>query len=103
MIPKIKSLIIDGQKIELEVSPQGKKDNSHCFGMCWASKGYIWVDSDLFDGLQKQTLLHETIHMIENLYELPNLSEQTVSTLANTLLQFMQDNPKIVDWLKGGA
>ena len=101
MIPKIKHLIIGGQKIELDVSPQGKKDNMN-FGICWTGKGYIWIDADIFEGLQKHTLLHETIHMIANLNELAGMNEQTISTLANGLFQFIQDNPKIVDWLKGG-
>lgn len=101
MIPKVKHLVIAGQKIELEVSPISNQ-NINNDGMCWTTKGVIWVSKDAPDFLQRQIVLHETLHMIDNLYSLGDLGEMVISTFANTLLQFIQDNPKIIDWLKDG-
>ena len=98
MIPEIDTLIISGQPIELECSPTAKSCN-YIYGMCWTDKGYIWINKDMPEFLQKQTLLHETVHMIENLYEIKNLSETDVSIFGNVFLQFLQDNPEIVRWL----
>jgi hypothetical protein len=101
MIPKIKHLIIAGQKIELDVS-QKTNQNIHSNGVCWSSKGYIWIDKDAPEFAKKQILLHEVMHMIQGLFQLEDMVEAEVSTYGNVLLQFIQDNPRIIDWLKGG-
>ena len=99
MIPNIKHLIVAGQKVDLEVSPS-QKQNIHSNGVCWSSKGYIWLDKGSPEFIKKQILIHEVLHMIRGLFQLEDMAESEVSTYGNTLLQFMQDNPKIVDWLK---
>lgn len=98
MIPEIDTLVIAGQSINLEVTPLSNQ-NIMNDGMCWTTKGVIWLSKDAPDFLQKQILLHETLHMIDNLYNLGDLSETVISTLANTFLQFLQDNPEMVRWL----
>lgn len=101
MIPKIKHLVVSGQKIDFDVSPSAKQ-NIHSNGVCWSSQGYIWIDKDSPEFLQKQILIHEVLHMIKGLYSLNEMPESEVSTYGNALLQFIQDNPRFIEWLRGG-
>lgn len=46
-----------------------------------------------------RTVWHEALHAIGDLYGLP-LSEERTRVLENVLLQFLMDNPKLLEQLK---
>lgn len=50
-------------------------------------------------GLMKSTLLHETLHALSFMFDL-NLSESQIIRLEEGLMMILNDNPKLIDYLK---
>jgi len=49
-------------------------------------------------GYQQDTLLHETIHAIDETL-VTGMTEQQVSNLASVLLAVLKDNPEFTKWI----
>lgn len=67
-----------------------------------AHKGVIHIRSDMTLNIKQSTLLHEVMHQIAQLYDLENSKvgdEVWISVSAVALMQFIKDNPVVVDWL----
>lgn len=66
------------------------------------AKGEILVRGDMSEDIKMQTLLHETLHMIADMNSLEIVKEETtISVLANGLITFMKDNPKLIHRILG--
>lgn len=50
-----------------------------------------------FEG-ERETLLHEVIHIVEKLFAV-DLEEEQVKVLSNALFNVLRDNPKFVSYL----
>lgn len=60
-------------------------------------EGNITVDSDMGHSARCNTLLHEVIHIIANITDLPknSFSEVHISTIASLILDFLVRNKKL--------
>jgi hypothetical protein len=81
-----------------ELSGQYGRDGEAHLGLADPAKGFIAVRNDLHLDEQKDTLLHEVLHMID-LQNDTNLHEVQVRLTATDLMGWMRDNPDIVAWI----
>lgn len=55
-----------------------------------------------------QSVLHEILHALGSVYEIPQWAEHNkkrtdkIDLMATALLKFMQDNPSLINWLVKG-
>lgn len=83
-----------------EYTIEGFKFLEDTNGMCVGEFGKILVKDSLSLDKKKQTLLHESIHAIENSNNaVEDLTEIQVELLATGLLCFIKDNKKVLEWL----
>jgi hypothetical protein len=64
-------------------------------GLALFDRQEIWINIGHSDQTKKIALLHETIHILSNVYNMA-LSEQQVVVMTHALLGALRDNPKFV-------
>jgi len=97
-----KKLQILGKNYAVQfVNPAPLADDEHqdC-GRCLDSEQRILVQYDLPPELERDTVLHETIHAIDYVLQL-ELTERQVSVLASGLLAVLKANPSLAPYLVG--
>lgn len=69
-------------------------------GVASLKNGYIRVNNNQREEEQKQTFLHELLHIIEETNNsIPDLTEVQIEQLATGLYSFMRENKKLVEWI----
>lgn len=59
--------------------------------------GVISLDPQLNESMRNSTMLHEVIHVIANLTDLPKLDEVTISVISVGLFDFLRQNKKLAN------
>ena len=73
-------------------------NNSNMLGVFVPEKYEIAVLNNLPQGIKRQTLLHELIHMLQYNQGL-KFNESTADALATGLIHLIDNNPKLVEFL----
>ncbi len=94
---KIKIISIEFELIESSPGMwnRGAMGRSH-YGDC-----KILLDENLPENVKMQTLMHEIVHMIYQMNDLPHMDEATISGLSNPLFDFLRQNPELVKRIAG--
>ncbi len=103
MIAAPKKLKI-GHVVVTVIKEKGLGDKAGVAGICGEDTQTIHFDADLGPDIERETVLHESLHHIWHQSTLDKLftdeqEEQVVWTLAPWLMQLIHDNPKFVEFL----
>jgi hypothetical protein len=97
-----KSILICGQRFTVEILPAKDMPGlDDAFGASRLIRQSIQLRADQGPDQQRDTLLHETIHMVAQLVDVEGkkFDERTVNVLATQLLDTLRRNPDLVAYL----
>ena len=102
-IPDI--ITIDGCEYTVQHKEQVLHDGRTIYGRISSKEGVIEVSKDICDYQQKITLMHEVIHGICNHRNIEKhipaeRYEDVTDELAKGLVQVLNDNPELIDFIK---
>lgn len=80
---------IGGHSIKVEIHPQMQMSGYE--GRAFISDQVIYVNGNLPESGQSETLIHEIIEFIDSLYEL-KLEHEKITTISEALFQVLRDN-----------
>ena len=63
--------------------------------------GQIFIAENIPETTKMQTLMHEVVHVIADMNDLPHMDDAMVSGLSNPLFDFMRQNPELVKRIAG--
>jgi hypothetical protein len=89
-------LDILGKKFKVLQMPTDNTEDHD--GLMELSKQEIWYRSQEALSYNQDTVLHETVHAIDEVLQL-GLKEKQVHQLAAALLAVIKHNPKFINWL----
>jgi len=112
VLPHPKTLVVGPMKFEVSSDKEDyyefarKHDEHEVFGYMDYRGGRILLDPDQTHECMQDTLLHETLHVVWAQAGGPQnfdsgLEERIVSTMTAGLLNALQNNPKLVEYLTG--
>jgi len=90
---------IISKRFTINYVPEGTEDLSEeKMGLCDTLNQTIWIQNDLKEDTQRETLLHEILHAISDEMGL-NLAEAQVAGIAIGVLAVLMDNPSFAKFL----
>jgi Zn-dependent peptidase ImmA (M78 family) len=97
MIKKLKTALGTWDVYSAKIIDINKGDEDD-FGLCVAKRMHIVIRDDLSPDMERQTLLHELVHVIETQCGI-QLPETTVDSFATHLLYILRNNPHLLAYL----
>lgn len=97
--PKTKVCKVGYEIFELVYVPKLLYKKEQLRGLINIPKSQITISNDQSKNSSKQTLIHEVIHGMESVYNLP-MDEEFTDKLATAFMTFIQDNPVLIDHLR---
>jgi hypothetical protein len=99
-----KSVTIGPLKYDILTSPNVTHEGEDCFGLTDHDKLTVTLADDMPESLEQMIFCHELLHTFclqTGLSVDSNEEEKLVLSLAPLLLQFIRNNPKAVEYLRG--
>ena len=66
------------------------------YGKIYHDAKKIYIDKDIAKSQQEETLLHEILHAIDQIYNNHSLSEKQIESMSEGLYQVLKDNKTIL-------
>ncbi len=85
---------------DLHIGEGDERKDLH--GQIWQDKQQIDVNADQTDVMQAASVLHESLHGILNHAGHEDHSEQMIIALGFGLVDFIRDNPELIDLIQHG-
>ena len=84
-------------EFEVKYEQPGDWAYGGAMGRCYVQDAKILINSTMNKDIQTETLMHECLHAMADMLELPfQESEQTIATLSQALIMFIRDNPVFI-------
>ena len=99
MIENLKVGWIEYEVIEKEYDDSLINKGKQCYGKISYENRIIYINKGFHEREKASTLLHETIHAIDNFMSL-DMDERVVTTIADGLSMVISDNPDFLKQLK---
>lgn len=87
-----------GKLFKINKISEDDESKEDCDGLMELSEQILWYRKQNALGYNQDTIIHETLHAIDEMLIL-KLSEQQVHQLAVALLALVKHNPKFVEWI----
>lgn len=86
---------------------EGLATRAEACGLCGPDTQTIYIDAQLGETVEKETLLHEAMHGLWSQTELDKKytdkdEERVIFTLAPRILALLRENPEFTEWLTEG-
>ena len=94
---KIKIMSVEFEVIEN--SPGGWHEGA--LGRASITDSQILLRENLSETMKMQTLMHEIVHVIADMNDLPRMDDAMVSGISNPLFDFIRQNPELVKRIAG--
>ena len=99
MIKRPERVKVISKRFTIHYVPEGTGELSEeKMGLCDTFHQNIWVQDDLKEDTQRETLVHEVLHAISDEMRL-ELTEQQVAGAAIGILAVLMDNPSFAKFL----
>lgn len=102
---EIKKVRINGHHYDLAYYDKSNIRKDECYGECQKHRNQILIAPNLNKSVEKETVIHEMLHAIWSEYSLDNFfpeeqEEVLVTTLAKGIHSVLENNPKLMNYLK---
>lgn len=92
---------IFGREWEIRWEKAGEDLGPEYNGRSYHEEGVIVVRRRHGSSVEKDTMLHELVHVVD-VFSKVGLKEEQVTQIGNGLFCILEDNPKLGKWLVGG-
>ena len=82
--------------VEAEINTAMIEDPKECYGEIDYNKCKIYLNANYDEKIKQETLLHEILHGITDMYDL-DMSENFVTRLSNALFTAIKDNNILIN------